>query len=178
MGKTWQQKMEDKPNFPKILKLEKSLPCFNAAHSMGANIGDRIILVNPSEILPIMAGVRKGRLTTITEICKSIARKHRVKACCSLVTGILIMTIANAVEEMKREGKKNSTPWWRTLKADGSLNEKYPGGAPAQKALLEKEGFAILQKGKRYVVDQYERYVSTSGGLSCLPKERTRASVA
>ena len=49
------------------------------------------------------------------------------------------MTAANAVEEAARNGKSLDIPYWRTLKADGSLNEKYPGGAEAQKNLLEKE---------------------------------------
>ncbi|MEM2088284.1 MAG: hypothetical protein QXI42_08915 [Thermoproteota archaeon] len=38
----------------------------------------------PSEIVEVMKKVPKGRLITIVEICGKIARKHRVKACCSL----------------------------------------------------------------------------------------------
>lgn len=42
------------------------------------------------------------------------------------------------------------TPYWRTIKADGSLNEKYPGGAEAQSARLKEEGLAIEPgKGKK-----------------------------
>jgi len=47
-----------------------------------------------------------------------------IQACCTLTSGIAIMTTANAVEEMKKEGKPNDTPYWRTLKAEGFLNEK------------------------------------------------------
>ena len=32
---------------------------------------------------------------------------------------------------------------WRVIKADGSLNEKFPGGVAAQAARLEKEGHTI-----------------------------------
>jgi alkylated DNA nucleotide flippase Atl1 len=67
------------------------------------------------------------------------------------------MTIANAVEEMKNEGKIIDVPYWRTIKADGTLNEKYPGGASAQKSMLEKEGFTIIQKGKKYLVHNYQQ---------------------
>jgi alkylated DNA nucleotide flippase Atl1 len=159
MKKTWQQKMADKENLPKILKLEKRFPCYNAVHKMGADAGDDVVLVNASEIADVMAKVPRGKLTTIVEICRAIAEKHKVKACCSLTTGIFIMTVANAVEEMKSEGKKNSTPYWRTVKADGSLNEKYPGGTVVQKILLEKEGFRIVQRGKKYLVENFQEYL-------------------
>ena len=136
MKKSWQDKMADKPNLPKILMLERGFPCYNAVHKMGAEEGDPVILVNPKEILPYMQAVPPGKLTTIIEICKAISAKHSVKGCCTLTSGIFIMTIANAVEEMRQEGVGVSVPYWRTLKADGTLNPKYPGGVEAQKAIL------------------------------------------
>ena len=53
------------------------------------------------------------------------------------------MTIANAVEEAAKEGEDLSVFYWRTLKSEGFLNEKYPGGVEAHKRLLEKEGFRV-----------------------------------
>lgn len=158
MKKSWQEKMMDKKNLPKIIKLQKGFPCFNAVHKMGAEVGDDIVLVNPSEIKEIMAKVPKGKVVTLTGICQTIAAKHKVKACCSLTTGIFIMTIANAVEEMKQQGGKTEIPYWRTIKADGTLNEKYPGGAISHKEMLEREGFRIIQKGKIYIVDNYQEF--------------------
>jgi alkylated DNA nucleotide flippase Atl1 len=159
--KSWQDKMADKENFPKILKLESKFPCYRPALKMGAREGDDIVMVNPSEVEAIMKKVPEGRLITIYEICKKLARKYNLNACCSLTTGIFIMTAANAAEEMKKEGKKNNTPYWRTLKADGYLNEKYPGGARAQKKLLETEGFTVVQRGKRFRVAEFEKYLVT-----------------
>lgn len=55
--------------------------------------------------------------------------------------------------------KDDETPYWRTLKANGELNEKYPGGAMTQKEKLEAEGHTIIQKGRkniRYYVKDYE----------------------
>ena len=126
MKKTWQEKLKDKSSFPKVLRLEKGFPCYNAVHKMGAEVGDSVVLVNPSEVAAIMKQVPKGKLITIVEICKQIARYHGVKACCSLTTGIFIMTGANAVEEASKEGKSLDIPYWRTLKADGFLNENTP----------------------------------------------------
>ena len=155
--KSWQEKLADKKSFPKVLKLEARFPCYNAVHKMGAKEGDEVVLANPSEIVDLMRKVPKGKVAAIVEICKQIAKNHEVKACCSLTTGIFIMTAANAVEEAAREGKDLKIPYWRTLKADGVLNDKYPGGAEAHKKLLEKEGFKILEKGKKLVVKDYEK---------------------
>ena len=50
-------------------------------------------------------------------------------------------------------------PYWRTLKANGELNAKYPNGIVAQKEKLEAEGHTIIQKGRknvRYYVKDYE----------------------
>ena len=155
--KSWQEKLLDKKGLPKILKLEKRFPCYNAVHKMGAELGDEVILVNPSEVVKIMREVPKGKLITIIEICKKIAQEHKVKACCSLTTGIFIMTAANATDEASKEGNNLNIPYWRTLKSGGFLNEKFPGGAEAHKKLLEKEGHKIMKKGKKYFIMDYEK---------------------
>lgn len=162
MKKTWIQKLEDQKSFPKVLKLEKRFPCYKAVHKMGANEGDPVVLVSASEIRPLMAKVPKGKLITIWEICRKIAKNHKVKGCCSLTTGIFIMTIANAVEEAIAQGDRSALikiPYWRTLKADGFLNEKYPGGLEAHKKGLEKEGYKIIVRGKKYQVADFEKYL-------------------
>ena len=163
--KSWNEKLADKKGLPKILKLEERFPCYDAVHKMGAEVGDEVVLVNPSEVAAIMQKVPRGKVATIAEICKQIAKRHGVKACCSLTTGIFIMTVANAAEESAKEGKALNIPYWRTLKADGFLNEKYPGGAEAHKRLLENEGFKILQKGKRFVVSDYRKYLADPQGF-------------
>lgn len=159
MKKTWQEKLKDKSSFPKVLGLEKGFPCYNAVHKMGAEVGDSVILVNPSEVVAIMKLVPIGKLITIVDICRQIARNHDVKACCSLTTGIFIMTAANAVEEASKEGKSLDIQYWRTLKAGGLLNEKYPGGQEAHKRLLEGENFKVIARGQKYQAVDYEKYL-------------------
>ncbi len=158
--KSWQDKLCDKPGLPKVLKLEKRFPCYNAVHKMGAEAGDDVVLVNPSEIIDIMKRIPEGKLITIVEICKRVAENHGVKGCCSLTTGIFIMTAANAVEEAANLGKDLKIPYWRTLKAQGFLNEKYPGGIQAHQRLLEVEGFTIRAKGKRAFVKDYTNHLA------------------
>jgi hypothetical protein len=157
--KSWEEKLVDKKGYPKVLRLEKRFPCYNALHSMGTSAGDEVVLVNPSEVVEIMKKVPKGRLITIVEICQRIAKKHMVKGCCSLTTGIFIMNAANAAEEAYKQGRDLGIPYWRTLKANGFLNEKYPGGAEAQRTLLEKEGFKVVKKGKKYVISDFRDFL-------------------
>jgi len=157
--KTWHEKLADKEGLPKVLKLQKTFPCYNAAHNMGVEEGELVVLVNPSEVVALMKRVPRGKLITIVEICKALAKQHRVKGCCSLTTGIFIMTAANAAEEAADAGKPLRLPFWRTLKADGTLNEKYPGGALAQKKLLEQEGFTVISKGKKFMVKDFKKYI-------------------
>jgi alkylated DNA nucleotide flippase Atl1 len=159
MKKTWNEKLEDKKGLPKILKLEKKFPCYNAVHKMGTEEGDDIVLVNPSEVVELMKKIPGGKIITIVEICRAIAKKYKVKGCCSLTTGIFIMIAANAAEESLEEGRNLNIPYWRTLKANGFLNEKYPGGQESQKKLLEKEGFKIISRGKRYQVVDFKKYI-------------------
>jgi alkylated DNA nucleotide flippase Atl1 len=162
--KSWQEKIANKNNFPKVAKLEKKFPCYNFLQKMGVREGEEVILVNSEEILDLMKKIPEGKLITIVEICKKIAKENNVKGCCSLTTGISIMAIANAVEEAAKENKNLNVPYWRTLKSDGFLNEKYPGGIEAQRKMLENEGFKILQKGKKCYVENYRMYLHNLDG--------------
>lgn len=154
--KTWQEKLADKAGLPKVLKLESQFPCYNALHKMGVEAGEDVVLVNPSEIVACMKKVPHGKVVTIVEICKHIAKQHHVQGCCSLTTGIFIMTAANAAEEARKEGVDMGIPYWRTLKSDGYLNEKFPGGDQAHKSLLEQEGFKVVTAGQRWRVENYQ----------------------
>ncbi len=162
MKKTWFEKMQDKPGYPKTLILEEGFPCYAAMHKMGADVGDPIVIVNASEILPLTAAVPEGKVTTLWEICAHIAQVHKVKGCCTLVTGIHTMTIANAVAEQSGKGEDGTlsqVPYWRTLKVDGFLNDKYPGGQEAHKARLEAEGIEVGVRGKKYQVMGLEKHL-------------------
>ena len=60
---------------------------------------------------------------------------------------------------MATEGKTDITPYWRTLKLGGQLNEKYPGGVEAQSARLREEGHTIEldKKNKPRKVKDFEK---------------------
>jgi hypothetical protein len=78
-----------------------------------------------------------------------------------MTTGIFAWVAANASEEEQSEGKNDITPYWRTLKTGGVVNEKYPGGAEAQKRLLEADGHKVIAKGKKYVVVDFDKCLAT-----------------
>jgi hypothetical protein len=69
------------------------------------------------------------------------------------------MIAANAAEEDRERGNAAITPYWRTLKVGGFLNEKYPGGTGAQKDRLEGEGFTVSRKGRRYFVENFSEFL-------------------
>lgn len=103
-----------------------------------------------------MRSVPEGGLITINKIRETLAKRHDAAIGCPITTGIFAWIAANAAEEMKEKGVEIITPYWRTLKAGGVLNEKYPGGIERQKKLLEKEGHKTIQKGKKYTVLDYK----------------------
>ena len=57
-----------------------------------------------------------GKLITIVDICRRIAKKHKMKGCYTLTTSISIITIANAVKEAVKEGRNLIVPYRPTLK--------------------------------------------------------------
>ena len=61
--------------------------------------------------------------------------------------------------EAAAEGREDITPYWRTLKSRGELNEKYPGGVKAQAAKLKAEGHTIDigKNGKPKKVKDFEK---------------------
>lgn len=149
--KTWKQKLEGAKNFPKTLKLESNFPCYMALKKMGAQPGDSVVLAPPLEVDAVMKMVPEGRLLTLRLICDKLAAKHETQYCCTLTTGIFVTIAANAADETKGD-----TPYWRTLKNDGELNKKFPGGVERQKELLLKEGHVIINRGKRLFVKDYQ----------------------
>ena len=118
--------------------------------------GGTMVIAHPAEIDSIMKQVPKGQLITIDEIRMQLAKTHQADLCCPMTTGIFINISAAAAQEDKEEGKSNHTPYWRTLKKNGELNAKYPGGIAMHKLLLEAEGHTVFEKRKRFFVAGYE----------------------
>src|SRR5271155_2957321 len=147
--KTWREKLADDKDLPKVARIEGAL-----SRRWGTGT---VVIPAPREVDAAMRKVRKGRVVTINEIRAHLARKHRATIGCPLTTGIFAWIAAHAADEAAADGVKRITPYWRTLKAGAELNPKFPGGVAALKARLEAEGHRIVQKGKRYVVVDFEK---------------------
>ncbi len=116
----------------------------------------------PMEISQIISKVPKGKLITTKQIVEKLNKKHQVDFTCQLTTGIFIGIAANKTEEDREEGRKNLTPYWRVIKPDGQVYEKYMGQPSKQIKLLEREGFKIVDSGyktKAPIVKDFEKYL-------------------
>ncbi|MBM5804594.1 MAG: hypothetical protein FJZ49_00745 [Candidatus Verstraetearchaeota archaeon] len=146
--KSWSEKLKDSKGLPVVEEITDK-------RSKRWGTGT-VVIPAPMEVNEIMSRVPKGKVITINEIRSALAKKHGATIGCPITTGIFAWIAANAAEEEKTKGKK-TIPYWRTLKVGGVINEKYPGGVEGQKRLLEREGHTVVQKGKKYVVADYER---------------------
>jgi alkylated DNA nucleotide flippase Atl1 len=118
-----------------------------------------MLISTPLEIDSVMKRVPKGKLITFNELRAHLAEKHHAEMTCPLTTGIFVNIAAHAAEEMRARGDKKLTPWWRTLKPGGVLNEKFPGGAEGQRAHLVAEGFTVTKVRARYVVESFDAHI-------------------
>lgn len=128
--KTWREKLE-KAQMSKVV----------------ATPGGRMLIPKPLDVDALIRQVQRGQLATIDRIRVRLANDFHADYTCPLVTGIFLRICAETAEEDRKKGIKDITPYWRVLKADGTLNGKLPGGAEAQAALLREEGH-IIEAGK------------------------------
>ena len=151
--KTWREKLADSKGLPKVGEV---------TGKMSKRWGEgTMVIPAPLEVDELMKQIPKGRLVTINELRAALATKHKVSFACPLTTGIFSWIAAHAAAEAEAEGAKRITPYWRTLKTGGELNPKYPGGAAALARRLRREGHKVVQKGKRFVVPDYQQALFT-----------------
>lgn len=155
--KTWREKLADDKGLPKTALIEGKMTRRWGEGSM--------VVPAPREVDALMKRVPKGRLVTINELRAALARKHKVDITCPITTGIFAWIAAHAAVEDEAEGCKRVTPFWRTLKAGGELNAKYPGGIEGVTARLEAEGHKVVCRGKRAFIQDFEKSLVRSAVL-------------
>ncbi len=123
--------------------------------------GATMVISTPQEIESFVAQIPKGRLATLETLRHAIALRHDTTITCPVTTGLFLNTVARAAEEQAMMGAKRITPWWRIIRTDGSLNEKFPGGVEEHQKRLISEGHAILKSGKtKWRVIDFEKKLS------------------
>jgi hypothetical protein len=145
--KSWQEKLADSKGHPTVFEIT---PRQSKRWGPGS-----CVIPAPREVDELMRRVPKGKLTTIDELRKALAQRHRATIACPITTGIFSWVAAHAAAEAESEGKKRTTAYWRTLKAGGEVNPKYPGGIAVLKRKLAAEGHTVSQKRKRFFVENF-----------------------
>lgn len=114
--KSWQERLADSKGLPKVETITNKM-----SQRWGTGT---VVIPAPKEVDEIMRQVPRGRLTTINQIRSALAQKHEATIGCPITTGIFAWIAAHAAEEAAAQGAKDITPYWRTLKTGGELNEK------------------------------------------------------
>lgn len=141
-GTTWRDKRDRvHPNHGKIMPVPPSMQ-----RSCGAGT---MLIPSPRTVDQIVRTVRKGSVLTLGELRSRLARRAGADSACPLTTGIFVRVVAEAAEEDRRDGKKRITPYWRLVRDDGSLIEKFPGGPAAHARRLRAEGIVVASPGGR-----------------------------
>jgi len=144
--KTWREKLEKRME-PKIVD------------DPGGR--GKILVPTPLLVNSLVRKIPRGKLITTKTLREKLARDFGVDLACPLATGWFIRIVAECAEEELKEGKSldSVAPYWRILKPDGSLNEKFPGGVELQAERLKSEGFNVVKQGKKYKVENYKEYL-------------------
>jgi alkylated DNA nucleotide flippase Atl1 len=148
---TWQEKLDQSNGLPKVVPIG---PTMSKQWGVGT-----VVVPAPREVDAIMKAIPEGRLITIVEIRAILAKRHGATIGCPLTTGIFAWIAAHAAEDDLKARRRDATPYWRTLKTGGFLNEKYPGGVEAHREKLEAEGFEVVEHGKKLLVVDYQSFV-------------------
>ena len=148
-AKPWRDRLTGYPGLPEIKPIPERM---QPRHGTGT-----IVIPSPREVDEAMKRVPEGRLVTVLGISEGLARGHGTTIGCTVTTAIFASIAAQAAEEDRQAGCAPITPYWRTLKVNGELNLKYPGGLEDLMRRLESEGHVVVQRGRRYFVEDFEK---------------------
>lgn len=147
--KSWQEKLQDNKGLPQVCPID-------ASKSKRWGTGTFVIPA-PLEVDALMRQVPKGKVTTIDEMRRFLAKRHGATIGCPITTGIFAWIAAHAAAEARTQGRKRITPYWRVLKAKGEINPKYPGGLEDVGRLLRAEGHKVVRKRQRFFVEDFDK---------------------
>jgi len=100
----------------------------------------KMLLPSPTTVAALIEKMPEGKLITTSLICQKLARQFNVQGTCPVTTQKALQAIAH--------DPSNKVAYWRVVKANGALINRFPGGAEDQAKRLRKEGFTLDRKGK------------------------------
>lgn len=154
---------ENKKDFNEMLHDSKDMPKFKTItdkKSIEKYGGDNMYFAPPIDYDKVMKRIPYGKVITVGAIREYFAKINGADFTEPITAGIFVSIVAWA----SYQRVEDETPYWRTLKANGELNPKYPKGVEAQKEKLEAEGHTIIKRGRtniRYYVKGYENKLFT-----------------
>lgn len=149
---------EEKKDFNAMLHDNKDMPklqIITDKKSIEKYGGNKMYFAPPIDYDRIMKKIPYGKIITISEIRAYFAKLNQADFTEPITAGIFVSIAAWA----SYQRSDDETPYWRTLKTNGELNSKYPGGIEAQRKLLEAEGHMIIKKGRtniKYYIKDYK----------------------
>lgn len=150
---------EDKKDFNAMLRNSKDMPkiqILTDQKSIEKYGGERMYFAPPIDYDREMKRVPYGKVITVSTLREYFAEQAGADFTEPITAGIFVSIAAWA----SFQRNEDETPYWRTLKANGELNPKYPGGVESQKKKLENEGHTVIRRGRihmRYFVEDYEK---------------------
>lgn len=150
---------EEKKDFNAMLRRDNGMPRIQIITDEGSIQkygGEKMYFAPPADYDRVMKRVPFGKVLTVGAIREYFAKQSGADFTDPITAGIFVSIAAWASEQRTED----ETPYWRTLKANGELNARYPGGAAAQKERLEAEGHTVVKKGRtniRYYAKDYEK---------------------
>jgi len=143
--KTCNEKLRNPGDLPKVKDIS------NQPEAVRRYGGTKMLIAAPMQYNDVMATIPEGKVITADRIRSRLAEQAEADFTCPLTAGIFMNLCAHASVERADE----KIPYWRTLRAKGELNEKYPDGIEGHRLLLEMEGHRVVLKGKRAFVEGY-----------------------
>ena len=128
-SKDFNAMLQDSKGMPKIQIItdEKSIEKYG---------GSRMYFAPPLDYDRVMRQVPEGKLITVGELREYFARQNQADFTDPITAGIFVSVCAWASFQWSTD----ETPDWRTLKANGELNPKYPAGRKHKKQNSKPRG--------------------------------------
>jgi len=111
--------------------------------------GEKMLISSPKAIAEVLKTIPKGKVITMGELRDKLAIAYGADYSCPMTTGIFLRIVSEAYKEMLDGGGTETWPYWRVVRDNGELIDKFPGGTIAHAKLLEEEGHTIVPKGAK-----------------------------
>ncbi|HEY1780826.1 MAG TPA: MGMT family protein [Roseiarcus sp.] len=109
----------------------------------------KMLLPGPATVAALIEKMPEGKLITTSLICQKLTQQFNVQGTCPVTTQKALQAIAH--------DPSNEVAYWRVVKANGALVNRFPGGVEDQAKRLRKEGFTLDRKGKTPKVVNFQQ---------------------